>query len=845
MRVQSAFEFLTTYGWAILLLAVVLGILYGTGLFNPGTFTNTQCFIGAGITCQSAYVSENGMLSLQLLQGTNGPISITAVGCTQNGSITDMQTINQVYLPAGKVYTFEVQCYSSSGNKPVSGAVGTVFSGTIIINYTDEQTGIPKTITGKITSKLGSSIATSASTTAATTTAVTTTPTVTLTFSNGNSINPGTSDTVTGTTSISTDTVGVYYSTSGYPYCYVGGDSGTLLGSTSTGTTSNSISGAPSGTYYVEACDTTAGVSAVNTLTIATPTVTLTFSNGNSINPGTSDTVTGTTSISTDTVGVYYSAGYPSCYVGGDSGTLLGSTGTGTASGNANTLASGTYYVEACDTTAGVSAVNTLTVTAPTVTVTLTLSSNSINPGTSDPVTGTTSISTDTVGVYYSTNGNPSCSVGSDSGTLLGSTGTGTASGNANTLTSGTYYIEACDTTEGVASAVNTMTVTAPTVTLTLSSNSINPGTSDPVTGTTSISTDTVGVYYGSYPFCYVGGDYGALLGSTGTGTASGNADTLASGTYYVEACDTTAGVASAENTLTIATPTVTLTFSNGNSINPGTSDTVTGTTSFSIDTVGVYYSTSGYPSCYVGGDSGTLLGSTGTGTTSNSISGAPSGTYYVEACDTTAGVSAVNTLTIATPTVTLTFSNGDSINPGTSDTITGTTSISTDTVGIYYAPGGYSYPSCYVGSDSGTLFGSTGTGTASGNADTLASGTYYVEACDTTAGVASAENTLTIATPTVTIALSSNSINQGTSDTITGTTSFSTDTVGVYYAVGDWPGCAVGSVPYGTLLGSTGTGTASGNADTLAAGTYYLITCDTTAGVASTTSAGDILTVN
>jgi hypothetical protein len=267
MRIQSAFEFLTTYGWAILLLAVVLGVLYGTGLFNSGTFTNTQCFISAGITCQSAYISVNGILSLQFLQGTSGPISITAVGCTQNGSITDMQTINQVYLPAGKVYTLEVQCYSSSGNKPVSGAVGTVFSGTIIINYTDEQTGIPKTITGKITSKLGSSITTSASTTAATTTAVATTPTVTLTFSSGNSINQGTSDIITGTTSFSTDTIGIYFNQSVYPSCNVGSDSGTLL-NTSTGTASINAGGAPSGTYYLQACDTTAGVFAENTLTV-------------------------------------------------------------------------------------------------------------------------------------------------------------------------------------------------------------------------------------------------------------------------------------------------------------------------------------------------------------------------------------------------------------------------------------------------------------------------------------------------------------------------------------------------------------------------------------------------
>ena len=37
-RLQSAMEYMMTYGWAILIIAVVLGVLYSLGVFNPLTF---------------------------------------------------------------------------------------------------------------------------------------------------------------------------------------------------------------------------------------------------------------------------------------------------------------------------------------------------------------------------------------------------------------------------------------------------------------------------------------------------------------------------------------------------------------------------------------------------------------------------------------------------------------------------------------------------------------------------------------------------------------------------------------------------------------------------------------
>ncbi len=39
-RAQSAMEYLTTYGWAILVIAVVVGVLANLGVFNPATFAS-------------------------------------------------------------------------------------------------------------------------------------------------------------------------------------------------------------------------------------------------------------------------------------------------------------------------------------------------------------------------------------------------------------------------------------------------------------------------------------------------------------------------------------------------------------------------------------------------------------------------------------------------------------------------------------------------------------------------------------------------------------------------------------------------------------------------------------
>ncbi len=155
MKVQSAIEYLTTYGWAIMIMAVVLSALYFLGLFNPGTFAGQECLLPAGFSCTNIYLFPNGLLNINLMQVTQSPINITGIGCSSNQSLIHMQTYsvsNQIYMPIGSNYTFSVFCYTS--NSIYTGKLGSLYNGYLIINYTSTTTGFPHMITGQLIARV-------------------------------------------------------------------------------------------------------------------------------------------------------------------------------------------------------------------------------------------------------------------------------------------------------------------------------------------------------------------------------------------------------------------------------------------------------------------------------------------------------------------------------------------------------------------------------------------------------------------------------------------------------------------------------------------------------------------
>ena len=156
MRLQSAMEYLITYGWAILILGVVIAGLYALGVFNITSLSPNICSFPADIGCTSAYLSAGGQLKINIEQITSTPINITAIGCNDKGTTSNMIQINPPkgnYIEVGGNETFTgIQCYQQS--LPYNGIIGSLYSGYVVLNYTDTQSGFEHVAVGKLVEKV-------------------------------------------------------------------------------------------------------------------------------------------------------------------------------------------------------------------------------------------------------------------------------------------------------------------------------------------------------------------------------------------------------------------------------------------------------------------------------------------------------------------------------------------------------------------------------------------------------------------------------------------------------------------------------------------------------------------
>ncbi len=86
-RGQSALEYLVTYGWAILAIVIIGGVLWYFGIFNPSQFAgDKQCGGFAAFTCGDFKVSTAGTLTISLNNKVGGSINTVAANLGGAGS---------------------------------------------------------------------------------------------------------------------------------------------------------------------------------------------------------------------------------------------------------------------------------------------------------------------------------------------------------------------------------------------------------------------------------------------------------------------------------------------------------------------------------------------------------------------------------------------------------------------------------------------------------------------------------------------------------------------------------------------------------------------------------------
>ena len=152
LKLQSAIEYLTTYGWAILIIAVALVALFELGIFNRAP--PTQCILEGGFGCSDYYLTTNGVLVFNLEQQTTNPVNITGIACYENSTLLPGQKpynppSNQIFMPIGSSDTFYAQCYTTN-TLTYSGNIGSTFTGTLAIYYTDAITHYTELVKGSL-----------------------------------------------------------------------------------------------------------------------------------------------------------------------------------------------------------------------------------------------------------------------------------------------------------------------------------------------------------------------------------------------------------------------------------------------------------------------------------------------------------------------------------------------------------------------------------------------------------------------------------------------------------------------------------------------------------------------
>ena len=151
MKLQSAMEYLISYGWMLIILGIAIVTIFELGFFNTQGITGPVCTIQDGWSCVHYIMNTNGIVELTLQQTTGNPITVTSIACYQSTSyINKIVQVPNVKMNSGSQQNFLTQCYTSSNAIFEKNIGGQYYSGYMTVYYTDNLDGIAETTSGTI-----------------------------------------------------------------------------------------------------------------------------------------------------------------------------------------------------------------------------------------------------------------------------------------------------------------------------------------------------------------------------------------------------------------------------------------------------------------------------------------------------------------------------------------------------------------------------------------------------------------------------------------------------------------------------------------------------------------------
>ena len=113
-----------TYGWSILVIAIVMIAMFGLGIFGGSSSIPTACLAQSGYTCQSPVLHQNALTFAAVGQGT----SISWIG------------VNLLWVPQGQIVPSDSAAYTwCPSYSPTNAITNTVNGGISCYSVTNSN----------------------------------------------------------------------------------------------------------------------------------------------------------------------------------------------------------------------------------------------------------------------------------------------------------------------------------------------------------------------------------------------------------------------------------------------------------------------------------------------------------------------------------------------------------------------------------------------------------------------------------------------------------------------------------------------------------------------------------
>ena len=131
---QSALEYMMTYGWAILVIVIVAGVLYSLGIFSPASSLSSTVTGFSNLGSVTGECTSNGILRISLGDSTGYPINITSITTKSSTGQVSAFTPNSTVDPSPIIQPASSYIFSIPNICPVAGSR---YSLAVTVNYTE------------------------------------------------------------------------------------------------------------------------------------------------------------------------------------------------------------------------------------------------------------------------------------------------------------------------------------------------------------------------------------------------------------------------------------------------------------------------------------------------------------------------------------------------------------------------------------------------------------------------------------------------------------------------------------------------------------------------------------